>query len=88
MPTFKLTEGTKGVSVLFRGKGVSPAAIVFVPGRDSEDSVKAITKQLAEQGLTPKDSMSVVYMGGYWAPFVKEPTPRQRLGLKPTWKVA
>jgi len=79
-----------GIKVLFTD-GRKVEAYIFIAGQDTEESVVELTCKLAENGWVPVKGQSVpmVYDPRRgWVRRETEPSLRQKLGLRPAWKIA
>lgn len=77
---------TNGIAVLFTD-GRNEAAYIFIAGQDTEQSVIDLTCKLSESGWRPISSTPMVNMGAGWVRRETEPTLRQKLGMRPAWKL-
>ena len=84
-----LRNGTQGIAVLFsNGNHDQDFSYVFIAGKDTPETVVDLVTKAEEDGYKAIRSQAVTYTYKGWQQRIAEPTLRQRLGIRPTWKVA
>ena len=81
--------GRNGIKVIFtNGKAEQDFALIFITGVDTPESTLDVLAKIEADGFRPVRHEAVVYTTEGWKPRTFEPSLRQRLGMRPVFKVA